>query len=157
MKQVFLLLIAVLVSNCGAGKRVSTVNEVFETLRRSANKSKCGIYPESFYSNRKGLYPEMDFLNINQDTIYVLQEYDIETGEHKESIWNKVSKLEYTSFKGSTKKSLTPLFESKYYKALNNWNKNGLDDTSEDFGTNDIIAYRIAIFQNEAKIDCMVF
>lgn len=157
MKQFFIVFVVIFVNSCGVNKKITSVDDIFVVVKNTADKTKCGVYPKLFYENKKSLYTKLDFINIKQDTIYILQEYDIESGQLKESIWNDDSKLEYTSFKNEVKESTNALFDDNIYETIATWNENKLMRQSNDFGANDITAYRVSINDGIANVDCLVF
>lgn len=156
MKQVILILTTFFIFSCSASKKVVSNDDIFLAVKEVSVKKKCGLYPDMYYENKKRLNDKINFLNISNDTIFLIQEYDIQSGELRESIWNKISKIEYVSLRGEIRVPKIQLFDTEIYDSVNSWSFKIGNRKSRDFGSNDVVVYRIIIKQNKVNIDCEV-
>lgn len=155
MKNKIIMLLTILLFSCSVTQKVTSNNDIFLVIKNSSKKNKCGAYPDLFYQNKNKLTTKIDFFDFQKDTIYFIQEYNIQTGELKESFWNKIDKVEYRSHMRKIELSDIKIFDDEVYSIVNTWNIKTINNVSNSFGANTKTAFKVILENNKAKVECV--
>lgn len=155
MKNKILILLSILLSSCSVKQKVFSNNDIFLLVKNCSKKSKCGAYPDLFYENKNKLTAKLDFFDFQNDTIYFVQEYNIQTGELKESFWNKTDKVEYRSYMKKIELSDMKIFDAEIYSIVNLWDTKSINSVSDSFGANTKTAFKVILENNRAHVECI--
>ena len=155
MKNKIIILFAILLLSCSGTQKVSSNKDIYLAIKNSSKKRKCSAYPDLFYQNKNKLTTKIDIFNFQKDTIYFIQEYNIQTGELKESFWNKTDKVEYRSYKKKIELSDVKIFDDEVYSVVNTWDIKSINSVSDSFGTNTKTAFKVILENNKAKVECV--
>lgn len=157
-----LISICFMIIGCSSKKEVVDSNLSFlQALKQQSKKSECGVYVDSFYENKKEVIESLDSLMYRNYPIFLIQEYDNQSGEFYEAIWNKKNpKVEYR--KDSRGINLVNnLYPYYYYELIENWDTKKIREYENkygnDFGSNRIIGVKIEMKKGKLKIKCVNF
>jgi hypothetical protein len=158
MKGIIIVLSFLIVS-CTSSKTLVKNNETFfKSLKNHSKKKKCDY---NFYENIDTINERLDFVNYEDDTIFLIQEYNIQTGEFYESIWNSKSKVEYKRKSETLEYVEDLLFPKYYYSLVENWNLDKIkeyeDQYGNNFGANIVKAYKVDLNSGNLTLNCVSF
>lgn len=148
-----------MIVSCTSSKILVKDNDTFfKSLKSHSKKKKCDY---NLYEKIDSVNEKLDFINYQEDIIFVIQEYNIQTGEFYESIWNSKSKFEYKR-KGETLEYIEDsLFPKYYYSLVQNWDLDTIkkyeDKYGDNFGSNIVKAYKIDLNRGNLTLNCISF
>lgn len=162
MRYFIIYILVLVISGCSATQGLITNSEAFfKVSKREFKKERCGIYIDNFYQNKIEIIDKFGFINFETDTVFLLQKYNIQTGEFNESVWDTKSTLEYSKVRNKIDVVEKPLFPKYYYTLIENWDLDSIMSYEKkyggDFGSNKIVAYKIVLKNGEIDTECITF
>lgn len=118
---------------------------------------------ESFHSLRTKLYNDgkLNFINFDFDTLYILESYEIESGNYMGRIWNRRGTLNYTYNKNSFSFDQQKLFTNHTVQLIQNWDtaaiRNEESINANKLPEKNINATRVFITNKKSEIECIKF
>lgn len=153
------VIIAFLIISCSASKVLVKDGDTFlNTLKSQTKKEKCSFV---YNQDTSLIGKRLDFLDYENDTVYLIQEYNIQTGEFYVSIWSDKSQVEYK--KNGQKVQFTEdlIFPKYYYSLIRGWDiekiKKYENQYGDNFGANPVKAYKIRIDKGKLEVNCISF
>lgn len=157
-KHLFTLVILAMIG-CSPIKDFKSFSK--QLYKQQKRVKECGIYPKISYNLRNQLTARLDFINYNQDTIFLLESYDIETGIFNNAIWTDKGKIEYESFSGNITVSDNNYFIERLYQMIECWDSTTIrqeeEKSSNMLGREMMFGARIVINKGELDIQCIRF
>lgn len=151
-----------LILACSSKEKVVNNNLSFlQELKTQSKQTECGLYTDDFYENKKEIIKRLDSLMYKNHPIFLIQEYNHQSGEFYEAIWNKKSpKIEYK--KDSRGINLVNnLYPNYYYELIESWDTEKIKEYENkygnNFGANPITGIKVEMNRGELKISCINF
>ena len=137
-----------------------TISKQIELRCESKDNTWSGV---SFHSLRTKLHNEgkLNFINIDLDTLYLLESYEIENGTYIGRIWNAKSSINYAYTKNNFSYNSTKLYTEYTVNLIQKWDtlriRKEETENANSLHEKYINGARIFISKGNAQIECITF
>ncbi len=158
MRLTLVIIMASVLYSCTSAKFINASKQIDKNCNGN-NKWK----GKSFHALRTQLYKEgkLGFLSSGFDTLYILESYDIESGNYIGRLWNENGTVSYTYHNNSFSFEQSNLFTDYTIQLVQNWDTVGIRREENRNGVNlperYITASRVIGRDKEFEIVCIKF
>lgn len=161
MKLVFVIIGFFFISSCCSQKFV----DISKKIDSQCSVRKNTWNGETFHQIRQKLFDmgKLGFININSaiDTIYLLQTYEVETGNYIGMIWNRNGQVSFVYNKGVFDFSTSKLFTKYTQQLIQQWDLKKIRDEEKlnalTLPEKIVNGFRVIVNKSASEVNCITF
>ena len=159
MKFALFISIIFAISSCYPKRFVS----ISKKIEKNCSSLKGKWRGTTFHDLRTELYNQgkLNFINWNNDTVFILESYELQSGTYNGRIWNKADTISYTYYKNTFSFDPQQLFTDYTIHLVQDWDTTSIrtEENANAIHTpeQNIYATRVLITPSNTRIECIRF